>query len=124
MKWFPAFFEGEDEKRVLDFTGGMSPLSLSIHLMRGFGEEGVLIWTAGNAFLGGYVAGLSKCNGDAYEGKFTVQMCSDRKTATTSEDTELMRNSGVVRNGLCKFRGRAIRFAVFDFYGQWGVLEW
>jgi sugar/nucleoside kinase (ribokinase family) len=43
--WIPAFFSGTDSLRVIDVTG------------------------AGNAFLGGLVAGLSLTNGDVLSGK-------------------------------------------------------
>ncbi|RSH87074.1 hypothetical protein EHS25_003563 [Saitozyma podzolica] len=43
LRWFPAYWAGEDESRVKDVTG------------------------AGNAFLGGYIAGLSHSSGDPYE---------------------------------------------------------
>ncbi|KAK4687000.1 hypothetical protein P7C73_g3117, partial [Tremellales sp. Uapishka_1] len=43
LRWIPAFFEGDDELRVRDVTG------------------------AGNAFLGGYAAGLALTDEDAYE---------------------------------------------------------
>ncbi|WRT70892.1 uncharacterized protein IL334_007891 [Kwoniella shivajii] len=43
LKWCPAYFTGQEESKVRDVTG------------------------AGNAFLGGYIAGLSLSDGDPYE---------------------------------------------------------
>lgn len=61
LKWCPAYWEGDDVKKVKDVTGGVLDWKTCIVSI------GVDIVVAGNSFLGGYVAGLSLTN-DPYEG--------------------------------------------------------
>jgi len=74
LKWIPAYFAGEDAVRVKDVTG------------------------AGNAFLGGFAAGLNLSGGDPYEaalfgtvsaGFVIEQMGSPEIAAATDERVEL-----------------------------------
>jgi hypothetical protein len=60
IKWFPAYFTEKDAGRVIDVSGGKSPM---FFLMRGADK------IAGNSYLGGYAAGLHLSSGDPYEGK-------------------------------------------------------
>jgi sugar/nucleoside kinase (ribokinase family) len=61
LRWFPAYWAGEDESRVKDVTGGEC-----YNPRHGVGSTADS-FSAGNAFLGGYIAGLSHSSGDPYE---------------------------------------------------------
>lgn len=83
IKWFPAYWEEEDEDRVKDVTGGEY-----IYRKR----RGRADLSGGNTYLGGFIAGLAASGGDPYEAalygsvsaSFTVEQIGLPMLTTTS----------------------------------------
>ena len=91
LQWVPAYYTAQRQHQVIDVTGGELKVSQSRTDM-----------SAGNAFLGGFVAGLAAEDGDPFTGgsSFHCQVSNSQRLSTAASPRLSSFNSPVFPNSL------------------------